>query len=97
MHFAGLFLFCFTLPCSQPAERCSLVSVDGRRLRRTKQYSRHISRRQIDIRRLYHRGRRTELPRECCWLRGLRQGDDYVTAATGCLSSVLRGQYRHIP
>jgi len=93
MHFAGLFLLCFTLPCSQPAERCSLVSVDGRRLRHTKQYSRHMSRRQIDIRRLYHRERRrTELPRECCWLRGLQQGDDdCVTAATGCLSSVLPG------
>jgi len=87
MYFAGLFLFSFTLPCSQSAERCSLVSVDGRRLRHTKQYSRHMSRRQIDIRRLYHSERRTELPRECCWLRGLQQGDnDCVTAATGCLS-----------
>jgi hypothetical protein len=57
MYFAGLFLFCFTLPCSQHAERCSLMSVDGRRLRHTKQYSRHMSRRQIDIRRLYHRER----------------------------------------
>ena len=67
MYYTGLFAFCFMLPCSQPAGRCSLVSVDGRRLRHIKQYSRHTSQRQIDICRSYHIERQTELPRECSW------------------------------
>jgi hypothetical protein len=54
----------------------SLVSVHGRRLIHTKQYSRHMSRRQIDICRSYHRKGRAGLPSMLLGLPGLQQGDN---------------------